>query len=53
MQYLFILHYYYFVGLAYVMSAKRAKLTGIHHFFKPAGEATSAAVDCFKLSKIV
>ena len=28
------------------MSAKRAKLTGIHHFFKPAVEATSAAVDC-------
>ena len=35
-----------FVGLTYVMSAKQAKLTGIHHFFKPAVEATSAAVDC-------
>ena len=28
------------------MSAKHAELTGIHHFFKPAVEATSAAVDC-------
>ena len=28
------------------MSSKRAKLTGIHHFFKPAVQETSAAVDC-------